>query len=45
MLKDILVEELYVLSDLYRAESEERTFGRHLNVKKILFQVQNFVLL
>jgi hypothetical protein len=45
MLKDILLEEFYILSYLYRAERGERNFGTHLNVKKILFQVQNWVLL
>jgi hypothetical protein len=34
MLKYILVEELYILSDLYGAEGGEHTFGTHLNVSR-----------
>jgi hypothetical protein len=30
------VDELYILSDLCRAEIEEHSFGTHLNVKKNL---------
>jgi hypothetical protein len=41
MLKDIVVEDLYVFSDLYRAESGEHTFGILLNVaKKYIFLLQ-----
>jgi hypothetical protein len=47
MLENILVNELYILSDLYRVKNGDYNFGTHLNVKKkkIFFQVLQCLLL
>jgi hypothetical protein len=41
MLKVILVDELHILSDFYRAEGGEHAFGTRLNVseKKVVYSI------